>query len=47
MIETFKEMVCKIKGEIDMERREREEEEEKMLNNIEEVCVRIAEAYKI
>jgi|APCry1669190288_1035285.scaffolds.fasta_scaffold203084_1 hypothetical protein len=41
MIETFKEMISKIKGEIDGERMLREEADETLLKLLEETCARI------
>lgn len=42
MIETFKEMICKIKSEIDAERQQREDADETLLKLLEEACVKIA-----
>lgn len=42
MIETFKEMICKIKSEIDHERGQREEADEQLLRLLEETCTRLA-----
>lgn len=42
MIETFKEMICKIKGEIDVERTKREESDESLLHLLEDTCTKLA-----
>jgi hypothetical protein len=42
MIETFKEMICKIKGEIDAERTKREESDESLLHLLEDTCTKLA-----
>ena len=42
MIETFKEMITKIKGEIDNERALREEADENLLQLLEETCAKLA-----
>ena len=41
MIETFKEMICKIKAEIDSERADREEYEETLLRLLDETCSKL------
>ncbi len=41
MIETFKEMICKIKDEIDCERAAREDQEETMLKLMDETCMKL------
>ena len=41
MIETFKEMICKIKAEIDSERADREECEETLLRLLDETCSKL------
>lgn len=41
MIETFKEMICKIKGEIDQERTAREDADETLLRLLEETCAKL------
>jgi hypothetical protein len=41
MIETFKEMICKIKGEIDQERIAREDADETLLRLLEETCAKL------
>jgi len=41
MIETFKEMICKIKEEIDLERATREEEEETLLRLLDDTCTKL------
>ncbi len=41
MIETFKEMICKIKGEIDAERAARGEADETLLRLLEETCSKL------
>jgi hypothetical protein len=42
MIETFKEMICKIKGEIEAERAKREEGDEALLHLLEDTCTKLA-----
>ena len=41
MIETFKEMICKIKSELEAERSPREEADETLLKLLEETCTKI------
>ena len=41
MIETFKEMICKIKSELEAERSQREEADETLLKLLEETCTKI------
>jgi hypothetical protein len=41
MIEMFKEMISKIKGEIDTEKQEREQAEESLLSLLEETCAKL------
>jgi hypothetical protein len=41
MIETFKEMICKIKSELEAERSQREEADETLLKLLEETCTNI------
>ena len=41
MIETFKEMICKIKEEIDQEKVNREEEEETLLRLLDDTCSKL------
>ena len=42
MIETFKEMICKIKSELEAERSQREEADETLLKLLEETCTKIS-----
>ena len=42
MIDTFKEMICKIKAEIDQERAQREDADENLLHLLEETCTKLA-----
>jgi hypothetical protein len=42
MIETFKEMICKIKAEIDAERSQREDADETLFKLLEETCTKLA-----
>ena len=42
MIETFKEMITKIKAEIDHEKALREEADENLLQLLEETCTKLA-----
>jgi hypothetical protein len=42
MIETFKEMICKIKAEIDNEKALREEADDNLLKLLEETCTKLA-----
>ena len=41
MIETFKEMICKIKSEMDTERGQREQADETLLKLLEETCTKL------
>ena len=42
MIETFKEMICKIKAELDAERSQRQEADETLLKLLEETCSKLS-----
>jgi hypothetical protein len=47
MIEMFKEMISKIKGEIDVEKSEREQAEEALLSLLEETCAKLNKSVAI
>ena len=45
--ETLREVVTKVKGEIDVEKRSRESSEEQLLSLLEETCNKINNAYVV
>ena len=47
MIEMFKDMINKIRGEIDIERSERESAEESLLTLLEETCAKLNKSVAI
>jgi len=47
MIEMFKDMINKIKGEIDTEKSEREQAEEALLSLLEETCAKLNKSVAI
>jgi hypothetical protein len=47
MIEMFKEMINKIKGEIESEKSEREQAEEALLSLLEETCAKLNKSVAI
>ena len=47
MIEMFKEMISKIKSEIDVEKSEREQAEEALLSLLEETCAKLNKSVAI
>lgn len=47
MIEMFKEMISKIKSEIDAEKSEREQAEEALLSLLEETCAKLNKSVAI
>ena len=47
MIEMFKDMISKIKGEIDAEKGEREQAEEALLSLLEETCAKLNKSVAI